>query len=582
MNTYLISYFNRAKTFGGYAIVAGSSARVANTILSNQGRYIEEGYLIVSTRDIGFHAEEITNNRILLEGVSPDGMSAYDLAIRAGFKGTLQQWLDSLKGSTGDPGYTPKFQIGGTVTLPADSEASVSIADIGKDTAGNPIYQLNFGIPKGQDFAFDKLTPEDTGKLVTLIENKAVLKEALGKPGGVATLDENGKIPSSQIVVDSTETFLFKGIVDVTSDDNLEQIQKEFCEIVNPSGDEETFIDSTLTWIYIISDSTKKTKGGKVTLSDGWNDVIHDRPTSKHAASIGDFLILNCQIDNETETAFSVFNIIANYEAEAANGDYPGNEGLMSVWDKTQVNKIPSLETIWNYLCQTRSETDANKCIYSGIYPYVNANIPTKEWGTIQVNATKDTDSNGYYSATQFFYYRGATDNSTETVWTRTIFYKGSESTIGNWEPISNVTWNNSVAKTITKEDLIHFRRTYDWYWSIDAWNIKKDRLTSWDNKLDNTKEISTSSAVTLSANKHVDITPEGDLTISISDTYSDTVNQIYSCTITTGDTVGTITLPDNVNWGDDELTFEANKLYEINIRYHAKGLFGVIHSWSI
>lgn len=204
MNTYLISYFNRAKTFGGYAIVVGSSAREANTILSNQGRYIDEGYLIVSTRDIGFHTEEATNNRILLEGVSPDGMSAYDLAVRAGFKGTLQQWLDSLKASGGGSGYTPKFQIGGTVTLPAGSEASVSIADIGKDTAGNPIYQLNFGIPKGQDFAFDKLTPEDTEELVTLIEDKVVLKETLGKPGGVATLDENGKIPSSQITAGST------------------------------------------------------------------------------------------------------------------------------------------------------------------------------------------------------------------------------------------------------------------------------------------------------------------------------------------------------------------------------------------
>lgn len=204
MNTYLISYFNRAKTFGGYAIVVGSSAREANTILSNQGRYIDEGYLIVSTRDIGFHTEEVTNNRILLEGVSPDGMSAYDLAVRAGFKGTLQQWLDSLKASGGGSGHTPKFQIGGTVTLPAGSEASVSIADIGKDTAGNPIYQLNFGIPKGQDFAFDKLTPEDTEELVTLIEDKVVLKETLGKPGGVATLDENGKIPSSQITAGST------------------------------------------------------------------------------------------------------------------------------------------------------------------------------------------------------------------------------------------------------------------------------------------------------------------------------------------------------------------------------------------
>ncbi len=33
-----------------------------------------------------------------------DGKSAYDLAVDAGFVGTLTQWLDSLKGLKGDPG----------------------------------------------------------------------------------------------------------------------------------------------------------------------------------------------------------------------------------------------------------------------------------------------------------------------------------------------------------------------------------------------------------------------------------------------------------------------------------------------
>lgn len=682
---------------------------------------------------------------------------------------------------------------------------------------------------------------------------------SVGSDTGVETVELTSTISTAGSGT-SDPTFLFKGIADVTSDDTLKTIQNEMIEMINPSGDEETYIDTSFTWIYIISDSTKKTKGGKVTLSDEWNKMIHESQT-KHGASIGDFLVINCQIDNESLTAISSFNIISNYEAEAASGDYPGNEGLMSVWDKTQVNKIPSLETIWNYLCQTRSETDANKCIYSGIYPYVNTNIPTKEWGTIQVNATKDTDSNGYYSATQFFYYRGATDNSTETVWTRTIFYKGGDTIIGEWASISNITWNNSAAKSITNDNITIWNNkpddmivnssqvilnkstntvtgelpiiagynnnvtsnkcavlignshkvqnvennglrygskyitpnfvyslgnqcsfngnegcanvglfneltqnhitfnfgsnntlsecgftssfgdsntlqygegciavgnnnnlattysknkkvaTYDnligykntisdatystclgfqntvsgtsdslvqtgvgigynnkvtatggvgignrntisgigataigyqntvqnhYEIALGAFNVSeldktyfsigngiKDtsgnynyhnllyatqdgdfyiveetnedgdstlyykrplkRLQTWLNeKLDNTKEISTSSTVTLSANKHVDITPESDLTITISDTYSDSVNQIYSCTITTGDTVGTITLPDNVNWGDSELTFEANKLYEISIRYHAKGLFGIIHSWNI
>ena len=39
-----------------------------------------------------------------------NGLSAYEIAVKHGFKGTEQEWLESLKGSPGDPGepgYTP-------------------------------------------------------------------------------------------------------------------------------------------------------------------------------------------------------------------------------------------------------------------------------------------------------------------------------------------------------------------------------------------------------------------------------------------------------------------------------------------
>lgn len=42
----------------------------------------------------------------LIKEVPVNGLSAYELAIKGGFKGTLNQWLDSLKvpGEKGDPG----------------------------------------------------------------------------------------------------------------------------------------------------------------------------------------------------------------------------------------------------------------------------------------------------------------------------------------------------------------------------------------------------------------------------------------------------------------------------------------------
>ena len=36
-----------------------------------------------------------------------DGLSAYEIAVKNGFEGSEQEWLDSLKGKDGKDGYTP-------------------------------------------------------------------------------------------------------------------------------------------------------------------------------------------------------------------------------------------------------------------------------------------------------------------------------------------------------------------------------------------------------------------------------------------------------------------------------------------
>lgn len=70
-------------------------------------------------------------------------ITAYGLAVKAGYSGSLQEWLASLKGEPGpkgDPGA--KLQIGKVETLPAGSEATASIGG----TVQNPV--LNLGIPE--------------------------------------------------------------------------------------------------------------------------------------------------------------------------------------------------------------------------------------------------------------------------------------------------------------------------------------------------------------------------------------------------------------------------------------------------
>ena len=40
-------------------------------------------------------------------GTGQDGLSAYEIAVKNGFEGDEQEWLESLKGEPGKDGYTP-------------------------------------------------------------------------------------------------------------------------------------------------------------------------------------------------------------------------------------------------------------------------------------------------------------------------------------------------------------------------------------------------------------------------------------------------------------------------------------------
>lgn len=76
-------------------------------------------------------------------------ITAYGLAVSLGYKGTLQEWVASLKGEKGDKGDKgdagAKLEIGAVTTLPVGSAATASITG----TAEKPV--LNLGIPQSTD-----------------------------------------------------------------------------------------------------------------------------------------------------------------------------------------------------------------------------------------------------------------------------------------------------------------------------------------------------------------------------------------------------------------------------------------------
>lgn len=101
-------------------------------------------------------------------------------------------------------------------------------------------------------------------------------------------------------------------------------------------------------------------------------------------------------------------------------------------------------------------------------------------------------------------------------------------------------------------------------------WGITDNLITS---------KSSTELSVILTPNNNIDIIPESELTINLQlPSNTETVN-IYTCTITIGDTIPTITFNDTIVW-DDTPEFLANSFNEISIRYTNSKYYGVINTW--
>lgn len=122
---------------------------------------------------------------------------------------------------------------------------------------------------------------------------------------------------------------------------------------------------------YIITDSSGLFLGDKVTAHA---DVAALFNKDALGASVGDLLVLG---KYKMVVNVAVYRIIPLNDAKAADGSFPGADGLETVWDKTQVNKIPSLESKQGLLNRgnsfkyfTADNYNIDQCLDCGVYLY--------------------------------------------------------------------------------------------------------------------------------------------------------------------------------------------------------------------
>lgn len=130
--------------------------------------------------------------------------------------------------------------------------------------------------------------------------------------------------------------------------------------------------------------------------------------------------------------------VIPVNDAKPASGDFLGADGIESIWDKTQVNKIPAIEATANNALPkvdqlpSLGESNMNNALQSGVYPWCTLGRPTGATGafTCVVKRTSTADFNGYYSVEQTAYGR---ESELGQVYKRIIFIKDGEAQYGEW-----------------------------------------------------------------------------------------------------------------------------------------------------
>ena len=92
------------------------------------------------------------------------------------------EFLVDMSGAIGFTGKTPQFSMGTATTLEAGASAIVTVSDDGTDSDGNPMYKINFAIPRGNPGAPFRVS----GEYATLEALKSAVPDGSAVDGFMA------------------------------------------------------------------------------------------------------------------------------------------------------------------------------------------------------------------------------------------------------------------------------------------------------------------------------------------------------------------------------------------------------------
>lgn len=183
---------------------------------------------------------------------------------------------------------------------------------------------------------------------------------------------------------------------------------------------------------YVIADSS-----GKLPSSETRININSDITSlvGAEGANVGDLFVIG------KLSLKPVYKIIPLNDAKAANSEFKGTQGVVTPWDKSQINKIASIEAIANAAknnLPTYSESNMNNALQTGVYPWCTLGRPAGSTGayTLLTLASTTQDSAGYTTIEQTAY--GRQNDELGKIFKRIIFKKDTEVQFGDWLEITN------------------------------------------------------------------------------------------------------------------------------------------------
>lgn len=227
------------------------------------------------------------------------------------------------------------------------------------------------------------------------------------------------------------ELISFKGVVNLESKSNIDSIANT--------------LDEGQVALCIIGDSNGNYPSSTIRVNVSSELTISTNyffSTDARGANVGDILL----IYKATYILVSriVLKIIPMNDAKSPTSDYAGTEGVVTVWDKTQINKISGIESVANAALPRSSQlpsistNNMNNALQTGVYPWCTLGRPANSQGAYTCIVIRTSTNDGEYDTIEQTAY--GRQNELGQVYKRIIFYKsdGSDTQYGSWIKIGD------------------------------------------------------------------------------------------------------------------------------------------------